>query len=52
VRAIGLNAAVQEVGEELGRWLTVDVPRAVLDGGEPPPRPVVRARRRSLFRRR
>ncbi|HEU5362715.1 MAG TPA: CpsB/CapC family capsule biosynthesis tyrosine phosphatase [Gaiellaceae bacterium] len=52
VRAVGLRAAVQEVGEELGRWLTVDVPRALLEGGEPPPRPVVRARRRSLFRRR
>jgi protein-tyrosine phosphatase len=52
VRAVGLRGAVQEVGEELGRWLTVDVPQALLDGGEPPPRPVVRARRRSLFRRR
>jgi protein-tyrosine phosphatase len=51
VRAVGLGAAVQEVGEELGRYLTVDVPRALLAGGEPPPRPVVRARRRSLFRR-
>jgi protein-tyrosine phosphatase len=52
VRAVGMRAAAREVGEELGRWLTVDVPRALLDGGEPPPRPVVRARRRSLFRRR
>jgi protein-tyrosine phosphatase len=51
LRAVGLSGAVREVGEELGRWLTEDVPRALLDGGEPPPRPVVRARRRSLFRR-
>ena len=51
VRAVGLSGAVQEVGEELGRWLTLDVPRALLDGREPPPRPEVRARRRRLFRR-
>lgn len=51
VRAVGLSGAVREVGEELGRWLTVDVPRALLEGREPPPRPVVRTRRRSLFRR-
>jgi protein-tyrosine phosphatase len=51
VRAVGLSAAVREVGEELGRWLTVDVPRALLDGEDPPPRPVGRARRRSFFRR-
>lgn len=52
VRAVGLSGAVREVGEELGLWLTVDVPRAVLEGREPPPRPVVRARRRSFLRRR
>jgi protein-tyrosine phosphatase len=52
VRAVGLEEAVREVGEELGRWLTVDVPRALLDGGEPPPRPAVRTRRRSVFGRR
>jgi len=51
IRAVGLRAAVREVGEELGRWLTEAVPRALLDGAEPPPRPVVRARRRRWFRR-
>jgi len=50
VRAVGLRAAVHELGDDrLGHWLTVEVPYAILDGNEPPPRPEPRARRR-LFR--
>ena len=50
IRAVGLRAAVQELGDDrLGHWLTVEVPYAILDGNEPPPRPEPRARRR-LFR--
>jgi protein-tyrosine phosphatase len=50
VRAVGLRAAVQELGDDrLAHWLTVEVPYAILDGNEPPPRPEPRSRRR-LFR--
>jgi protein-tyrosine phosphatase len=48
VRAIGLSAAARAVGDELGHWLTVDVPRSILDGTPAPPRP---KRRRSGARR-
>ena len=50
VREAGLSGAVKEVGAELGRWLTVDVPEALLGGAALPPRPAGRRRRR-LFRR-
>jgi protein-tyrosine phosphatase len=40
IRAIGLSAAVQAVGDpELARWLTDGVPRAIVDGAELPQRP-------------
>jgi protein-tyrosine phosphatase len=43
LRAVGLDAAARRVADaELARWLTVDVPRAVLDDAEPPPRPASR----------
>ena len=48
VRQAGLSAAAATVGDDaLGRWLTVDVPEAIVAAGEPPPRP---ARRRRRFR--
>ena len=51
VRAIGMKAAVAALDDPpLSRWLTVDVPGAIVDGSAPPPRPVSRPRRR-LFRR-
>jgi protein-tyrosine phosphatase len=47
IRAIGLSAAAASVGDDhLARWLTVDVPAAVLADKEPPLRPVTRSRRR------
>jgi protein-tyrosine phosphatase len=46
IRAVGMSAARREVGEELGRWLTVEVPRAILEGDQTPPRPETRPRRR------
>lgn len=52
VRAIGMAGAAQSVGDvELARWLTVDVPAAIVSDGEIPPRPISATRRR-LFRRR
>jgi len=39
VRAAGLSAAADAVGGALGRWLTLDVPLALVEGREPPPRP-------------
>ncbi len=40
VRAIGLSAAAREVRDpEVARWLTEDVPGAIVDGSEPPQRP-------------
>jgi protein-tyrosine phosphatase len=40
VRAIGLSAAAQEVRDpDVARWLTEDVPGAIVDGSEPPQRP-------------
>lgn len=50
VRAIGMKAASLEVDEDLARWLTEDVPRAILEGTTVPPRPDDRPRRR-WFRR-
>jgi protein-tyrosine phosphatase len=54
VRAVGLSGAVEAIGDpELARWLTIDVPRAILDGAPTPTRPVLdRPRRRGFLRRR
>lgn len=49
VREAGMSGAVEVVGPELGRWLTQDVPAALLAGEPLPPRP--EGRRRRLFRR-
>jgi len=50
VRAAGLTGAVNAIGDDrLARWLTVDVPGAILAGSDVPPRPA-RARR-GFFRR-
>ena len=48
VRAIGMASAADAVGDEgLARWLTYDVPRAIVEDERIPPRPVAaRARRR------
>ena len=47
IREIGLSAAVDELDDDrLGRWLTVEMPRAIVDGGELPPRPPRKRRRR------
>jgi protein-tyrosine phosphatase len=52
IRAIGLAAAVASIRDDaLARWLTLDVPGAVLAGVEPPPRPISRPRRRGLVGR-
>lgn len=46
IRAVGMSVAAEAVGDEaLARWLTVDVPRAIVEGGSIPERPE-RARRR------
>ena len=51
VRAIGLSSARAAVGDAaLGRWLTEDVPGAIVDNRALPPRPP--ASRRALFGRR
>jgi protein-tyrosine phosphatase len=50
VRAVGLAAAARAVGDEaLARWLTQEVPAAVLQAEPVPPRPRTRRRRRRLF---
>jgi protein-tyrosine phosphatase len=54
LRQIGMSAAARTVGDdELARWLTEDVPAAIVAGGEMPPRPARQARRfrRPSFRR-
>lgn len=51
VRATGLSAAVRALDDEtLGRWLTEDVPRAILEDAQVPSRPPA-GRRRRFFRR-
>lgn len=50
VRAAGLRAAADSLGP-LGRWMTADVPAAILEGRDPPPRPGL-TRRHWLRRRR
>ena len=50
LRAVGLRSAARAVGDDdLARWLTFEVPRAILDGGDLPERPVPRRR---VWRRR
>lgn len=50
VRAIGMSSAVEAIDDpELARWLTRDVPRAVLDGRPLPARPHARPARRRRF---
>jgi protein-tyrosine phosphatase len=39
VRAIGMKSAAQAVGGQLARWLTFEVPNAIVTGGPLPPRP-------------
>ncbi|HEY5058863.1 MAG TPA: CpsB/CapC family capsule biosynthesis tyrosine phosphatase [Gaiellaceae bacterium] len=52
IRAVGMNAAVEAVGDaDLARWLTHDVPSALVTGSPLPPRPQCRARRLRLHRR-
>jgi protein-tyrosine phosphatase len=49
VRATGMTAARAAVGDDaLGRWLTAEVPAALVAGEEPPPRPAGRPQRRGL----
>jgi protein-tyrosine phosphatase len=51
VRAVGMADAARAIDDtELARWLTVDVPRAIVDGVEIPRRPES-AKRGGLFRR-
>jgi protein-tyrosine phosphatase len=51
LREVGLSAAAAAVGDpELARWLTVDVPRAILDDAPIGARPAARRRRRRLWK--
>jgi protein-tyrosine phosphatase len=46
LRQVGLSAAARAAGDEaLARWLTEEVPVAIVAGGPVPPRPPARARR-------
>jgi protein-tyrosine phosphatase len=50
IRAVGMSSAADAVGDEaLARYLTVDVPRAIVEGGPLPDRPEPQ-KRRGLFR--
>jgi protein-tyrosine phosphatase len=50
LRHSGLAAAAEAVEDsELARWLTVEMPRAIVDGTELPPRPQRPRRRRGFF---
>jgi protein-tyrosine phosphatase len=52
VREIGLTRAVDALEDAaLARWLTEDVPRAIVDGARVPPRPQKARPRRRLFGR-
>jgi protein-tyrosine phosphatase len=53
LRQIGMSAAARTVGDDLARWLTEDVPAAIVGDGEIPPRPAQHSRgfRRPSFRR-
>jgi protein-tyrosine phosphatase len=51
VRGIGMSAACEAVGDDgLSRWLTEDMPAAIVAGERLPPRPITPRRRRRLFR--
>jgi protein-tyrosine phosphatase len=50
IRTVGMAAAAEAVGgEDLARWLTVDMPRAIVEDGPLPERP--EGKKRSWFRR-
>jgi protein-tyrosine phosphatase len=50
VRAIGMRAAADALGDPaLAQWLTVDVPRAIVDGTRVPERPQTEKRKRFRF---
>jgi protein-tyrosine phosphatase len=49
VRLGGLDSVADAVGEELARWLTRDVPGALVRGEAVPPRPAKRRKRLGLF---
>jgi protein-tyrosine phosphatase len=52
IRAIGMQAAADAVSDEaLARWLTVDLPRTIVEGGRLPerPEPQKRGKRFGLF---
>jgi len=53
VREVGMSSAVEAIGDDdLAQWLTIDVPRSILERTAAPPRPVGgRSRRRWLFGR-
>ena len=53
IRRIGMSGAAAALrNEPLARWLTVDVPGSIVDGGRLPPRPgQARPRRKRLFGR-
>jgi hypothetical protein len=52
VREAGLSRAARTVGDDaLARWLTVDVPGALLAGDDLPPRPASGGPRRRRWRR-
>ena len=52
IRAVGMAAAAAAVGDApLARWLTEDVPYALVTGSPPPPRPRARQHRLRLRRR-
>jgi len=48
IREVGMSAAARELGDgALARWLTLEVPQAIVEGGAVPPRPgSARPRRR------
>jgi protein-tyrosine phosphatase len=51
LRAIGMSAAVEALGDEqLARWLTVEVPGAIVDHESLPPRPRTARPRRRFWR--
>jgi protein-tyrosine phosphatase len=50
IRAVGMSAAAAAVGDEaLARWLTHDVPAAIVAGEPLPPRPAAPPRKRFFF---
>jgi protein-tyrosine phosphatase len=52
IREAGMRAAAEAVGDsKLARWLSQEVPAAIVSGDPLPPRPALR-KRRSLLRRR